>query len=117
MVWNIFTICSHLVFGYFWVHVPISQTTSQTTSVAQSNLLDPKSTPVQQIWPNCPHHTLYTLLGFYLYTFQILFLPYMGVLPAYMSLISCMPGASGGKKRASDPLELELDSCELPCGC
>lgn len=73
MVWSIFTICYHLVFGYFWVHVPISQTTSQTTSVVQGNLLDPKGTPVQQIWSSCPQHTLYTLSGFYLYTFQFFF--------------------------------------------
>lgn len=28
----------------------------------------------------------------------------------------CMPGAQRGQKRAPDPLTLELDSCEQPCG-
>lgn len=29
----------------------------------------------------------------------------------------CMPGDHRGLKRASDPLDLELDSSEPPCGC
>lgn len=27
----------------------------------------------------------------------------------------CLPGGGGGQERASDALELELDSCEPPC--
>lgn len=30
---------------------------------------------------------------------------------------ACEPRAKGGQEQASDPLELELDSWELLCGC
>ena len=29
----------------------------------------------------------------------------------------CVSGALSGQKRVSDPLELEFNGCELPCGC
>lgn len=36
----------------------------------------------------------------------------------YLYLISTFAcGAQGNHKRASYPLELELDNCKLPCGC
>jgi hypothetical protein len=37
----------------------------------------------------------------------------MNVLPPSMSVYMCIPGAQEGQRRVSDPLELELDSCEL----
>jgi hypothetical protein len=38
----------------------------------------------------------------------------MGVCP---HICLCMLHVCGGQKRVLNPLELELDSCELPCGC
>ncbi|ERE88245.1 hypothetical protein H671_1g3204 [Cricetulus griseus] len=40
-------------------------------------------------------------------------------LPTLCLCTKCFDSALGGQKRASDPLDLELqtDSCELTCGC
>lgn len=40
----------------------------------------------------------------------------MGVLPTYMSVQICMPGAHEVQKRALGTLELVRDGCELLCG-
>lgn len=41
----------------------------------------------------------------------------MWVFCLYPCLCTCMFGASGGQMQALDSQELELDSCDLSCGC
>lgn len=41
----------------------------------------------------------------------------MWVFCLYPCLCTCVFGASGGQMQALDSQELELDSCDLSCGC
>lgn len=41
---------------------------------------------------------------------------FMNVLPTSCKCTECVSSAERGQQRASDPLDLELHSCESPCG-